>query len=173
MYKELYKDGSVFTVSLLVPQGETLVTWISQSNNESFNHCKGELLRNINRNDVFGLSGNSVASKCWRHNQPLSSNTHISFIYENQEDRLKSIIAMPIECSDKLYLKINESHYSVDKVVGILCVTSSNPHAFSEETCDVNMTMLTPLRAMINLQYSLRAIEKLRIEEGQNEEFIF
>lgn len=167
MYDELYKNKITFSVSLLTPdpKKQELITWLTESNG-NFEHLQINTPLGIERGKIFGIDGSSVAAKCWRHCKPLSSNNNISFCYENQETYLRSVIALPVVCSESLYLKLNECQYNVDKVIAVLCVTSSRSDTFNKTSCPIHTTMLTPFASMINVQLSLRTIEKLKAENN-------
>jgi len=159
MLKKIHNDAE-FTASLLIPEGEILRTWLTRTSYDLTLRDNPTIFE-IDRVDVFGIQGSSVASKSWKHNAPLSSNTNIAYIYENQEENIRSIIAIPIECQEGLYLRANNDIYKIDKVVAILCIACTNPSIFTTKNCEINSTVLNPYASMINLQYSLRVIDRI------------
>jgi hypothetical protein len=165
MLHEIYKEGGQFSASLLLPEDEKLKTWITESSNGDINTENAPLLNSVDRDAIFSLTGNSIASKSWRNNRALSSNTDITFLYKGQKEFLKSLISIPIECSDKLHLYVNQNDYQVDKIIGILCITSSNGSIFTRKRCEMNTTMLKPFVSMVQYQYSMRAIERIDKED--------
>ena len=163
MYGALYKDKIIFSVSLLIPEKEQILKTSLTECNGNLEHLWTNTPLAIERKEIFGIvGGTSVAAKAWRHCRPLSSNDRISYCYKNQEASLKSVISLPIVCSESLHLKLNEHQYIVDRVMAVLCIASSNEKVFDEESCPIHTTMLTPFASMINVQISLRAIEKLK-----------
>jgi hypothetical protein len=162
MFHEIYKEGGRFSASLLLPEDEKLETWITESSNGDMNTEDAPILNSVDRDAIFSLTGSSIASKSWRNNRALSSNTNIIYLYKGQKEFLKSLISVPIECSNQLHLYVNQNDYQVDKIIGILCITSTNGSIFTRKRCEINTTMLKPFVSMIQYQYSMRAIERIK-----------
>lgn len=160
MYNAIYRD-SHFSATLLIPDDNKLITWITE-NSEFKNSDNNDSIKDNDLKSIFELGGESIASQSWRDNATVSTNIKIPMIYENQSDNLKSLITIPIECSDELYFKANESEYVLDKIIAILCVSSPNGTIFTANNCENHSTILKPFVSMINFYYSLTIIDKIQ-----------